>query len=144
MTHLRNCELYICLNKSCNCRACLTGNLRFSWYCARQCHREHQQIKEMASIYHGATATIIALAGKNAENPFHGLPARLVLLRRQTWKSLLGPTKDTNETKPRQLRDLTLSSTYGTRGWTCQERLLPRQCIIFTKEQVFFHFGTTV
>ena len=98
----------------------------------------------MASIYHGATATIIALAGKNAENPLHGLPARLVLLRRQTWQSLLGPTKDTNETKPRQLRDLTLSSTYGTRGWTCQERLLSRQCIIFIQEQVFFHSGTTV
>jgi hypothetical protein len=84
------------------------------------------QLALMAEIYNRFIATLIAIHGENANTP---------LLRRplSTGQSIRKPY----ETK--QILEQIERSTYSTRGWCCQERLLTKRRIYFLKDEVIFH-----
>jgi len=101
--------------------------------------QKHQQIAQMASVYQQASLTIVALGGKDASAGLTGFR----------------PHSRLNEgveiapgvllcSRTRKLSDIISKSTYNTRAWTYQERLLSRRCLFFTEEQVYFQCGTTV
>lgn len=87
----------------------------------------------MASVYHQAILTIVALGGKDASVGLPGIRPQSRLERGVEVATgvRLCPRK-------RKLSDIISNSTYNTRAWTYQERLLSRRCLFFTEEQVYF------
>ncbi|KAH7175045.1 uncharacterized protein B0J16DRAFT_388872 [Fusarium flagelliforme] len=95
------------------------------------------QLGQMHTIYNQATVTIVAAAGESSS---YGLPGvgqcsrkipNKISLNGTTWKpytNLLGF----------QLGN----SKWLTRGWTYQEAVFSRRCVIFADDQVFFQCGT--
>ncbi|KAF2867743.1 heterokaryon incompatibility protein-domain-containing protein, partial [Massariosphaeria phaeospora] len=116
---------------------------RFLWidrYCINQTNKEEQkaQLQQMDLIYENADLTIVAAAGQNDQ---YGLPG-------------IGTRADTQAKRPPQpaatignlqlvssLPDIELylsESKWSTRGWTYQEALLSRRCLMFFTSQVYF------
>ncbi len=95
---------------------------------------KHDLISDMASIYSGALATIIAASGENARS---GLPG--VNKNSRVLENLLEISGTCLYLTYRRPLNITMNeSIYNTRGWTFQERLLSRRCIYFTDTQIFF------
>ncbi|KAI1333582.1 heterokaryon incompatibility protein-domain-containing protein [Xylariaceae sp. FL0016] len=106
---------------------------RYLWvdkYCIDQSNPESkmQQISVMDQIYENAAITLVDAMG---ENDAHGLAgsARVdglcfALVARDAGFALQG-------------------CKWATRGWTYQEAVLSRRCLLFTKTQVFFVCRTT-
>ncbi|KAF5566170.1 hypothetical protein FNAPI_1287 [Fusarium napiforme] len=94
------------------------------------------QLGQMNTIYNQASVTIVAAAGKSAS---YGLPGvgdrpRMVpnkfTLNGSTWMFRCRLSKHiVDETK------------WSTRGWTYQEAVFSRRCVIFTDDQVLFQCG---
>lgn len=95
---------------------------------------KHDLISEMASIYNHALATIVAASGENAGCGLPGVRQNSRVL--QNLATIPGANIHVMERKP--LDSFMDNSTYNTRGWTFQERLLSRRCLYFTDTQVFF------
>jgi hypothetical protein len=126
----------------------LTGKLneRFLWVdslCIFQddSDSKHDQISHMSQIFQGAALTILAVACKNASVSLPGVRAGT---RAWSYKNLYGADTDAEDSisarHPREdqiLNDIN-QSTYSSRGWVFQERLLSRRCLIFLPNGVYF------
>ena len=92
------------------------------------------QISQMGLIYAQALLTIVAAGGSNSNAPLPGLRPGSRLVNQHTevinGLRLIVPLP----TLSRQLSN----STWNTRAWTFQERILSRRCLIFTNRQVYF------
>ncbi|KAH8707084.1 heterokaryon incompatibility protein-domain-containing protein, partial [Phaeosphaeriaceae sp. PMI808] len=94
---------------------------------------KHHQIKSMDAVYENAVATIVAASGDGADC---GLPGVGPVPRSPQ------PTACTNgkrlvSTLPHV--SIALKDTiWMSRGWTYQEAMLSRRCIVFTDLQVYF------
>jgi Heterokaryon incompatibility protein (HET) len=111
---------------------------RYLWVdslCITQDNSEemHQQIAQMASVYAGATLTIVALAGTDANTGLPGLRPNTRLVKTVE----VAPGLYLSE-RSRNLSEVILKSAYNTRAWTYQERLLSRRCLYFSEEQAYF------
>lgn len=91
-------------------------------------------ISQMASIYSGAVATILAASGKNAAVGLAGVDENSRVLPHLVEI----PGTGLHLTYRLPLNFIVDDSTYNTRSWTFQERLLSRRCFFFTDTQVFF------
>lgn len=111
---------------------------------------KHNQIRHMDCIYSQATMTMLAISANNAN---HGLLSwdkaadvdefLETLARVQTQKHVkvhvdTQLSHDVFSLKRPSLDRLLKSSTYETRGWTLQERLLSRRALYITDYEVVF------
>ncbi|OCL02868.1 HET-domain-containing protein [Glonium stellatum] len=108
---------------------------------------KHHQILQMAAIYNGALATIVAATGTDATNPLAGVdsgsrqPERRTPLYHNVYLVDPGPFEYLGRRlKARQLDlfDKLLKSAYNTRAWTYQEQILSRRCLFFMDHMLFF------
>ncbi|KAK4163956.1 heterokaryon incompatibility protein-domain-containing protein [Cladorrhinum sp. PSN259] len=112
---------------------------RFLWvdrYCIRQdrLREKHEQIQRMGDIYEHAVLTIIAAAGNCSSyglpgvrnTPRSALPPQITV----GYHVLVAASTDIGHELER--------SKWNTRGWTYQEALLSRRCLVFTDTQVYF------
>jgi hypothetical protein len=89
---------------------------------------QQRQIAQMGSIYSGAVATIVALAGMDATAHLAGISPRKIHV-----KDLEQPVDEDH------LLITLLGSRYIKRAWTYQERILSKRCLYFTAYGVWFH-----
>ena len=94
---------------------------------------KHVQIAQMDKIYSGASITIIAAAGNDAEYGLPGIGSR----SRHTQAQITIGQATLTQIFPHTSESL-LKSTWATRGWTFQEGYLSRRRLIFTDHQVSF------
>lgn len=119
-------------------------NQRYIWIdqlCVPQLSLErHQTIRNMDLIYQGATCTIVAAAGSDAN---HGLSGVQPSPRRRT------ALDSTEKMRAQGFRiglaigqppcaDILHRSVWNTRGWTYQEHALSQRCLYFTENEAFF------
>ncbi|RYP47531.1 hypothetical protein DL768_006408 [Monosporascus sp. mg162] len=93
-----------------------------------------RQIGQMDCIYEHATATIVAASCSDSSE---GLPGVSTVSREtQPWAISSDGTLLVSSMVPasRVIAD----SVWSTRGWTYQEALLSRRCLVFSKQQVYF------
>ncbi|KAI0180532.1 heterokaryon incompatibility protein-domain-containing protein [Hypoxylon sp. FL1284] len=117
---------------------------RYLWidrYCIPQDDpkAKHDQIQTMDLIYQQSELTIIAAAG---EGPEFGLPgvgsrAREVQASVQVGRHTYLVTAD-------QMCDSFVDSKWRTRGWTYQEAICARKCIVFTAKEMYFQCKSTI
>ncbi|KUJ08268.1 HET-domain-containing protein, partial [Mollisia scopiformis] len=94
---------------------------------------KHNQISRMDRIYRGAVATIIAVAGNNAD---HGLPGVGDTFREQQPVAICQDfTLMSTMTHP---HSSITSSSWNSRAWTFQESVLSRRRLVFTENQIYF------
>ena len=119
-------------------KVALQLDITYLWvdkYCIDQSTDQHDllvQLSSMDMVYKGATVTVVAAAGSDAE---FGLPG--VSARRQYNNSIT----DGGQiwfSGPRDMRTHVLKSKWITRGWTYQEAHFSRRLLTFTDEQVLF------
>jgi hypothetical protein len=103
------------------------------------------QIGHMHAIYQMAFVTVIAASGKNADA---GLPGLWPGTRSSVQEEIT--IKEPTDTDPGISLLTTISplkiptyhyltpTTWNSRGWTMQERVLSRRILVFTEEQVYF------
>ncbi|ROV99831.1 hypothetical protein VSDG_03065 [Cytospora chrysosperma] len=133
--------------------------LRFLWIdavCIVQNDPEHKSnnIPNMDIIYGRAFATIVALAGTNADAGLPGVnPGTRRAQRIETiainhgssdldYDPLHKEVVTVNIVRtPRPFYLALRMSNWNTRGWIMQERLLSRRCIYFSPEAVYFQCG---
>jgi hypothetical protein len=88
----------------------------------------------MSTIYQGSWATIVALCGDSADSGLPQVNEDLPMARQHTFDldgTILVSVFPT-------LRHQISNSTWGTRGWTLQERELSPRCIYFCHDQLYF------
>ncbi|KAK3489717.1 heterokaryon incompatibility protein-domain-containing protein [Neurospora crassa] len=114
---------------------------RYLWvdqYCIDQndVDDKHAQIGNMAAIYEGAYATIVAFS---ATDSACGLPG-VRNLARKPYFSVAHPKHSVSALRPSAIssEELVTSSVWMTRGWTYQEAILSRRLLIVTDYQVEF------
>ncbi|KAF5975678.1 hypothetical protein FBULB1_7254 [Fusarium bulbicola] len=95
------------------------------------------QLGRMNTIYNQASVTIIAAAG---ESSAHGLPGVGQCPRTTPNNFTLNGT--TWRYKPIQFKSHVGASKWSTRGWTYQEAVFSRRCVIFADDQVFYQCGS--
>jgi hypothetical protein len=97
-------------------------------------HNKHSQIKSMEAIYRGAVLTIVAAAGDHADV---GLPGfSMGAFQPKVAEERVKEMHLTNG--PADFDVCVDSSTWNSRAWTYQERLLSRRLLIFTEEEIYF------
>jgi Heterokaryon incompatibility protein (HET) len=110
---------------------------RFSLHYTDDESIKHHLISQMGSIYNNAIVTIVATSAKNAT---YGLPG--VGKNSRSIENLVEiPGTGLRITDRSELETIIENSTYNTRGWTFQERLLSRRCLSFTEKQIFSNVG---
>ncbi len=100
----------------------------------------------MNRVYQAAVISILAVAGKSANDGIPGVKAG-TRGSRYNWNTskdttavddgelvLTRPSVHASKTIIRDIND----STYSSRGWIFQEKLLSRRCIIFCEHQTYF------
>lgn len=114
---------------------------RYLWvdqYCIDQndADDKHTQIGNMAAIYQGAYATVVAFSATDSAS---GLPGVRTLARKPC-PSVVHPKLPLSALQPSAISSaqLATSSVWMTRGWTFQEAILSRRLLIFTDYQVEF------
>lgn len=115
---------------------------RYLWvdrYCIPQDDEgaRHDQIRRMNLIYQRAQLTIICAAGQDASDGIPGV--RSVPRAPQPQADLPGFSLVSSLPSPQY--DVS-QSKWATRGWTYQEGLLSRRCLIFTQNQASFQCRT--
>ena len=117
----------------------MTANLgmRYLWidrYCIDQTNEveKHDAISNMDVIYQGAALTIIAAAGSG---PSYGLAGVRGTPRTEPQELFMEASSQTVFLNPRLE---ILKSTWSSRGWTYQEALLSRRCLVFSNCQLYF------
>lgn len=115
---------------------------RYLWvdrYCIPQDDEraKHHQIRRMDLIYQRAQLTIICSAGRDASDGIPGVISvprtpqpQADLPKFSLVSSLPSPQYEVNRSK------------WATRGWTYQEGLLSRRCLLFTENQASFQCQT--
>ncbi|OCL03431.1 HET-domain-containing protein [Glonium stellatum] len=95
---------------------------------------KHNQIARMDAIYNSACATVVAVAGKDANEALPGLGDE----PRKELQAV--ETVDTIRllAYPMKLSQILLESVWNTRAWTYQERMLSLRRIYFCGTEVFF------
>ncbi|KAH8669110.1 heterokaryon incompatibility protein-domain-containing protein [Xylariales sp. PMI_506] len=108
-------------------------------YCINQSDAQvkHEQIQQMDAVYQNAQLTIIAAAGKDES---HGLPG--VGNKPRNPQHIAREKNVTVVWTMADPQSLIRSSQWATRGWTYQEAILSRRCLVFTEEQVYFECNT--
>jgi hypothetical protein len=99
-----------------------------------------QQMTQMDQIYGSAIFTIVAAAERDANA---GLPGLRPKFRVQIqWKEDIGSwmliTSLSNSAHFRATKRIIEDSYWNNRGWTYQERLFSKRCLIFTTYQAYF------
>ena len=97
-------------------------------------------IPEMGSIYGNAYLTIVAADGSHSNDRLSRLvngkpPEEWIPITTRLGETLLSPARPT-------IDQAMAKSTWNMRGWTFQERLLSRRCVLFTKDGVYFDCST--
>ncbi|EPE31848.1 hypothetical protein GLAREA_11930 [Glarea lozoyensis ATCC 20868] len=93
-----------------------------------------EDIERMNEIYSGAKCTLVALCSQDARTPLAGFrPGTRKIKPIAKCHDLLIAKRSPDLSK------IFSMSTYETRAWTFQERLLSSRCLFFTNEQLFFH-----
>lgn len=118
--------------------------------------RKVHDIKRMDVIYSQAFATVVALSGTTADAGLPGVrpntrpPQRVETLILNSGSSDLDypEISDASETTtvhlaatPRPVNLALETSSWDSRGWTFQERLLSRRCLYFADQCVYFQCG---
>lgn len=98
---------------------------------------KHHQIRRMDLIYQRARLTIICAAGRDASD---GIPGVSRVPRAQQPKADL-PDFSLVSSLPSPQYEVNRSK-WATRGWTYQEGLLSRRCLVFTQNQASFQCQT--
>ncbi|KAL9608495.1 MAG: hypothetical protein Q9167_006674 [Letrouitia subvulpina] len=121
---------------------------RYLWIdqlCIDQMNNEekHQQIDIMDQIFASADLTIINLDGQDADWGLPGVSRPLLQTQQPTVRLRAGQLM---ATYIYSIWDNNGNSIWDSRGWTLQERLLSRRCIMFAKSSIsmicrteFFH-----
>ncbi|KAL9476618.1 hypothetical protein ACSS6W_006459 [Trichoderma asperelloides] len=114
---------------------------RYLWvdkYCIDQANKklQHQQIRQMDSIYENAVLTIIAAAGFDET---YGLPG--VGSKSRSIQPIVHMEDLIILSTVRDIHHSIRSSKWSTRGWTFQEAVLSRRRLVFTDEQMYFECG---
>ena len=109
-------------------------------YCIDQSTNQHEllmQLSSMDMIYDGASVTIVAAAGSDAEFGLPGVGERhrvghpSITIDGRTWVA-----------GSRDMQRPVSDSKWITRGWTYQEAHFSRRLLTFTDEQVLFECST--
>ncbi|KAI1482432.1 HET-domain-containing protein [Daldinia eschscholtzii] len=100
-----------------------------------------QQIQLMDLIYQGATLTVVALTGKNANSGLARVRPRVLPDSESSqWSCSIGSVNLV--TLPpilvKSLGEEISESIWVTRGWTLQEALLSPRCLYFAENQAYF------
>jgi hypothetical protein len=111
---------------------------RYLWidrYCILQHDSidKHLQVRAMDQIYECAYAVIVAAAGNGTDCGLSGV--------RNTARQDQPTVKLSNMDVVSTLPDVSTAlrhTTWRTRGWTYQEAVLSRRCLVFTELQVYF------
>ncbi|KAI2488511.1 HET domain containing protein [Pyrenophora tritici-repentis] len=90
------------------------------------------QIREMDCVYAGAYVTIVACAGVDSDYGLSGISRERNLRLSATLPQL------ELVTSPPALSVAIRNTKWKTRGWTYQETVLSRRCLLFTDQQVYF------
>jgi hypothetical protein len=129
--------------------------------------KKYAQIQQMGAIYNSAIATLVAGTGESANAPLAGIrpSTRIPETLRPKYHEvyLVEPGvqdrisfrrprgNDSYEHLGRQVRaqqcdllDRLSKSTYNSRAWTYQERLLSRRCLYFLENMVYFSCRKTI
>ncbi|KAI2463358.1 heterokaryon incompatibility protein-domain-containing protein, partial [Annulohypoxylon bovei var. microspora] len=114
---------------------------RYIWidrYCIPQDDpkAKQDQIQKMDLVYQQSELTIIAAAG---EGPEFGLPGVGHRARDAQVSARLGRHTYLVTTEPKC--DSFFKSKWITRGWTYQESVCSRRCVVFTRKEMFFQCG---
>ena len=93
-------------------------------------------IPEMGAIYGNAYLTIVAADGSHSNDRLSRLvngepPEEWIPITTRLGETLLSPARPT-------IDQAMAHSTWNMRGWTFQERVLSRRCVLFTKYGVYF------
>ncbi|KAK1919321.1 hypothetical protein P3342_009045 [Pyrenophora teres f. teres] len=110
---------------------------RYLWvdqYCVNQLdmNTKASQIREMDRVYAGAYVTIVACAGVDSD---YGLPG--ISRERNPRPFATSPQLELLTSSP-ALSVAIRDTKWRTRGWTYQEAVLSRRCLLFTDQQVYF------
>ncbi|KLO81322.1 tol protein [Fusarium fujikuroi] len=97
---------------------------------------DSSSIDDMNTIYNQASITIIAAAGESSS---YGLPG--VGQRSRTIPNNFTLNGTTWRYKPMSFKSHVGASKWSTRGWTYQEAVFSRRCVIFADDQVFYQCG---
>lgn len=114
---------------------------RYIWidrYCILDDENKQKQIMSMGLIYEEAKATIIAVTAASSESGLAGVS------RPRSVQSLVQTQGLNLVSTMRHCSIHLMSSTWATRGWTYQELIMSRRCILYTDEQVFFACKTSI
>ncbi|TPX17525.1 uncharacterized protein E0L32_003168 [Thyridium curvatum] len=95
---------------------------------------KNSQLPLMSSIYGSVNLVVVAAAGTDAES---GLPGIGETSREQWQQAGVVDGKEFITVHPSMNRILSKSS-WNTRGWTFQEAMLSRRCIVFTPRLVYW------
>ncbi|KAI1807630.1 HET-domain-containing protein [Daldinia bambusicola] len=100
-----------------------------------------QQIQLMDLIYQGATLTLVALKGSNANSGLARVkPRDITYSKSSQWRCSIGSLNLV--TLPsilvKSLGEEISESIWVTRGWTLQEALLSPRCLYFSDNQAYF------
>jgi hypothetical protein len=112
---------------------------------------KHNELKYMESIYRGAFLTVVAANGSHAGTGLPGFSGGLFKYNQDMSqfqqqaresstrrKSYQRPEKFILSGLPPSFEGSVDRSTWNSRAWTYQERLLSQRLLIFTNEQVYF------
>jgi hypothetical protein len=117
----------------------LAVGIKYLWvdkYCIDQKDPDDvsRQIAQMDRIYENATATIVAASCSISDG---GLPGVSTALREtQPWSISSDGTLLVSSMV--STMRIFADSHWSARGWTYQEAVIPRRCLVFTKQQVHF------
>ena len=102
---------------------------------------KHNQIEAMHQVYSQALVTLVAASGHDANAGLCGVRkgSRTDIVEQALLENQQGCLAVSLTAQPPSLKDVLRLSTYDSRGWTYQERLLSKRCLFFTKWQAFLH-----
>jgi hypothetical protein len=101
-----------------------------------------EQIGQMDKIYAGARLTIVAAAGRDAQAGISGVNSSYGVRWQRTEPlsatcSIITALPH-DQIRPHSRAGIINSSCWNERGWTYQERILSRRCLIVTDYQAYF------
>jgi hypothetical protein len=102
---------------------------------------KYKAIHQMDLVYSRAYSTLVALSGSDASS---GLPGVRAFSRPPQMIRIVSEQGDLCTHTPPPLPYLLETSVWDTRGWTFQEKVLSRRCLLFSEYYVHFQCGETV
>lgn len=114
---------------------------RYLWidrYCINQVDPEIKalQLADMDKIYENAIITIVAAAGADDKHGLPGSGTEPIVPRSKQPRAKIG--KHTVVSLGQDIIELVKSVKWATRGWTFQEGLLSRRCLVFGIDQLHY------